>query len=93
MTGLGKDPVTGRCDRKVGKCDRENMTPRALLSRAENLTSLEVVKGFNLKTHQQLEKKFSSPKKWRQIYHRGGPVGPPPVLIGLTFTVFALSKE
>ena len=36
MTGLGKDPVTGRCDRKVGRCDRENMTPRALLSQAKN---------------------------------------------------------
>ena len=36
MTGLGKDPVTGRCDRKVGRCDRENMTPRALLLRAKN---------------------------------------------------------
>ena len=36
MTGLGKDPVTGRCDRKVGRCDRENMTPRALLSRTKN---------------------------------------------------------
>ena len=36
------------------------------------------VRGFNLKSHQQLKKKILSTKKWRQIYSRGGPTGPPP---------------
>ena len=33
--------------------------------------------GIGLKTHQELEKNFSSTKRWCQIYYRGGPEGPP----------------
>ena len=44
----------------------------------KNLTSPVNIKCFNLKSHQQLKKKILSTKKWRQIYSRGGPTGPPP---------------
>ena len=44
----------------------------------KNLTSPVNIKCFNLKSHQQLKKKILSTKKWRQIYSRAGPTGPPP---------------
>ena len=44
----------------------------------KNLTSPVNVKGFNLKSHQQLKKKIPSTKKWHQIYSRGGEKTPPP---------------
>ena len=44
----------------------------------KNLTSPVNIKGFNLKSHQQLKKKIPSTKKWHQIYSRGGEKTPPP---------------
>ena len=58
------------------------------------MTSPVNVKGFNLKSHQQLKKKIPSTKKWHQIYSRGGWKNtPPPVLIGLklTFNKFSMT--
>jgi hypothetical protein len=42
------------------------------------LTLPASVRGFNLKSHQQLKKKILSTKKRRQIYSRADPTGPPP---------------